>query len=80
MLLHCLGTESQRVFYTLTDVDTTYDSAVGALRAHFSPAINVVVERHKFRLRVQKRHETVAEYVGVLSELATMCGFAGKKE
>ncbi|XDV20076.1 hypothetical protein PO909_025458 [Leuciscus waleckii] len=80
ILLHCLGTEGQRVFYTLMNVGTTYDSAVDALRAHFSPAINVVVERHKFRQRVQRPHETVAEYVGALCELATTCGFAGNTD
>lgn len=68
LLLHCLGAEGQHISYTLTNGGTTYDEAVTALNAHFRPAINVVVERHKFRQRVQRPHETVAEYVGALRE------------
>ena len=77
ILLHCLGTEGQRVFYTLPDAGTTYKSAMDALRVHFIPAINVVVERHKFRQRVQRPHETVTDYIAALRELATTCGFDG---
>lgn len=80
LLLHCLGTEGRRVFYTLTNAGTTYDSAVTALHAHFNPAINVVMEQHKFRQRVQRLHETAAEYVGALRELAVPCEFTGNTD
>ena len=80
LLLHCLGAEGQRIFYTLTDGGTSYESAVTALCAHFKPPINVVVERHKFRQRVQRPPETVAEYVGALRELAVTCEFAGNSD
>lgn len=80
MLLHCLGTEGQRIFYTLTNAGTKYDEAVTALLAHFSSEINVVVERHKFRQRVQRPHEIVTEYLGVLPELVATCEFAGNTD
>lgn len=80
LLLHCLGTEGQRVFYTLADAGTTYESAMTALGTHFNPATNIVVERHKFRQRSQKPHESMAEYVAALRELATTCGFGGNMD
>ena len=66
ILLHCLGTEGQRVFYTLADAGASYKEAMDALRAHFIPAINVGVERHKFGRRIQKTEETITEYVAAL--------------
>ena len=44
VLLHCLGTEGQWLFYTLPDTGRTFDSAVVALEKHFVPKINVVAE------------------------------------
>lgn len=41
-LLHCLGTEAQRIFYTLPNTGTTYASALTALRAHFVPKVNTI--------------------------------------
>lgn len=55
VLLHCLGTEGQRLFYSLPDTGTDYDSAVAALEAYFVPKTNTVAERHSFRKRVQLR-------------------------
>lgn len=48
-LLHCLGAEGQRTFYSLPDTGDTFDSAVAALEKHYTPKVNVVVERHAFR-------------------------------
>uniref|UniRef100_A0AAZ1XLQ6 Uncharacterized protein n=1 Tax=Oreochromis aureus TaxID=47969 RepID=A0AAZ1XLQ6_OREAU len=36
-LLHCLGTEGQRIFYSLPNTGDTFASAVTALEQHFSP-------------------------------------------
>ena len=49
ILLNSLGSEGQRVFYTLANAGASYKEAMDALRAHYIPAINFVVERHKFR-------------------------------
>lgn len=71
VLLHCLGPEGQRVFYSLPEQGTTFDHAMTALEKHFIPKVNVVACRHKFRQRVQGAHETTPQYVAALRELAT---------
>ncbi len=35
LLIHCLGTEGQRIFYTLTVANDGYETALTALRAFF---------------------------------------------
>lgn len=78
VLLHCLGTEGQRIFYSLPNTGDDYDSAVAALQAHFTPMANVVVDSHTIRRRVQGPHETVVQYVAALRELASSCDFGSK--
>ncbi|KAJ8269711.1 hypothetical protein COCON_G00123180 [Conger conger] len=52
LLVHCIGVEAQRIFFTLA-TGTTYDEACRALKSFFVPKVNVVSERNKFRLRRQ---------------------------
>ena len=80
VLLHCLGTEGQKIFYSLPNTGDNYDAAVTALKAHFTPMTNVVVERHTFRKRAQGPHETVTQYVAALRELASSCEFGDKTD
>lgn len=54
--LYCLGTEAQRVFYTIPNTSTIYASALTALRVHF---VNVIAERHKFHQREQRHDENI---------------------
>ena len=42
VLLHCLGPEGQRLFYTLPEQGTTYEDAMTALVKHFVPKVNVL--------------------------------------
>ncbi|KAG1936303.1 hypothetical protein F2P79_018653, partial [Pimephales promelas] len=77
-LLHCLGAEGQRIFYALPDSGETYNSAVDALKKHFMPKMNVVVERHMFRKRVQALHENIQQYVAALHALSVNCDFGDK--
>ncbi|KAL1279401.1 hypothetical protein QQF64_026074 [Cirrhinus molitorella] len=64
-LLHCLGTEG-RDFTTLS--------------THFTPAINVVVERHNFRKWVQGAHESRVNYITALRQLAATCDFPNTED
>lgn len=75
VLLHCLGTEGQRIFYSLPDTGATYDTAVAALKAHFTPKTNTVAERHVFRKRTQASHESIIQYIAALRDLASTCEF-----
>ncbi len=59
LLLHCLGSEGQGIFHTLTDTGDTLATAIAALRAHFTPTVNVVVEHHAFRKRAQGAQESI---------------------
>lgn len=59
VLLHAMGTEVQRLFYSLPDTGNTYTTAVAALKRYFVPAVNVVAERHKFRQRTPRTEETI---------------------
>lgn len=42
VLLRCLGTKGQRIFHSLLDTDDTYNSAVAALQAHFTPTVRLM--------------------------------------
>lgn len=75
LLLHCLGTEGQRIFNTLPDSGDTLASAITALEKHFNPALNVVAERHAFIKRLQGAQETILQYIAALRQLAATCEF-----
>lgn len=81
MLLHALGTEGQRIFYTLTAAavpDTTldvYKKALTTLEVRYAETYNVMVERRKFRQRAQLPDENVDDYVTALRGLALTCDF-----
>lgn len=75
LLIHCLGTEGQRIFYTLTVADDNYETALTALRAFFVQKVNVVAERNKFCQRAQRLSEPIVQYVAALRELLVNCEF-----
>ncbi|XP_058864256.1 uncharacterized protein LOC117964756 isoform X1 [Acipenser ruthenus] len=60
ILIHCLGTEGQRVFLTLGPA-STFDEAVGVLAAHFGAAQSVLIRRFKFRQRSQRPADCSAQ-------------------
>ena len=72
---HCLGTEGQRLFYTLPEQGETLEAAITALEKYFIPQRNVVAERHAFRKRAQAPHESVLQYVAALRDLANTSEF-----
>lgn len=53
VLLHALGTEGQRLFYTLPDTGDTYAAAMEGLKRHFIPKVKVIARRQRFRQRAQ---------------------------
>lgn len=79
-LLHRLGAEEHRIFYALPDTGDTVATAVTALEKYFVPKVNVVVEQHAFRQRRQAPHQTVVQYVAVLRDFASKCGFDEKTD
>ena len=48
LLIHCLRTEGQRLFYTLPVDEDRYSAAVAALTDFFMPKVNVVFKLYKF--------------------------------
>ncbi|KAL1426244.1 hypothetical protein MTO96_018369 [Rhipicephalus appendiculatus] len=57
-----------------------YDTALVALRHHFSTSSNVVVERHRFHRRRQHSGESVHDFVAALRELASHCSFVSQDD
>ena len=56
----------------------SYQETVKRLETHFSPTINVVTERYRFRQfrqRAQRPAELVDDYISALRALSTMCEF-----
>lgn len=80
LLLHCLGSEGQRIFYALPNTGDNLDAAIAALNEHFMPSVNVVVERHTFRKRAQRPQESIVQYIASLRELAATCEFANTED
>ena len=80
VLLHALGTEGQRLFYTLPNTGDTFAAAITALKEHFVPKVNVIAERHKFRQRMQRPDETVNQFLASLRELAATCEFGDMED
>ena len=75
MLIHCLGTEGQRIYSTLPLETDDYGGSVSALEKYFEPKLNVVAERYRFRQRAQAVGESTDHYVASLRELVKKCKF-----
>lgn len=75
ILLHSLGTEGQRLFYTFPNTGTTFAEAMSALEDHFVPKVNVVVARHRFRQRSQRADETISQFLSALRDLSSSCAY-----
>lgn len=80
LLIHCLGAEGQRLFYTMTVADDKYAAALEAINRFFSPKVNVVAERYRFRQRSQRAGETTDQFIASLRELVTTCQFGNMEE
>ena len=58
-----------------SDPPCTYNEALKRLDSHFTPAVNVVAERYRFRQRGQRHDEPVDDYISSLRALAVNCEF-----
>uniref|UniRef100_A0A8C5CL58 Uncharacterized protein n=1 Tax=Gadus morhua TaxID=8049 RepID=A0A8C5CL58_GADMO len=74
LLVHCLGTEGQRIFRTLGQAKK-YREATKLLKAHFAAPQTVILRRIIFRQRRQKAGESVQHYIADLCSLAVFCKF-----
>uniref|UniRef100_A0A8C5ADR8 Retrotransposon gag domain-containing protein n=1 Tax=Gadus morhua TaxID=8049 RepID=A0A8C5ADR8_GADMO len=74
LLVHCLGTEGQRIFRTLGQAKK-YREATKILEAHFAVPQMVILRRIIFRQRRQKAGESVQHYIADLRSLAVFCKF-----
>lgn len=79
MLLHYMGAETYNLLCDhLSPEDPeakTYDEIVTLLEQYFDPEPLEMVELWKFRQRMQREGETVAEYITALQREAKYCGF-----
>lgn len=75
LLIHCLGTEGQRLYNTLPLSADTYKGSVLALQTFFTPTVNVAAERYCFRQHAQAVGESIDHYLAALRELAKTCNF-----
>lgn len=87
ILLHNLGIQGRKLYEDITgrqvdEEDEEVDAGVDAyeftlrkLEAHFREKINVVLERHKFFKRVQKKEEKLSTYIAALRDLSATCEF-----
>ena len=75
LLIHCVGTEAQRIFYNLPVADDSYAAALKAFEDYFVPRVNTVAERNKFRQLAQLPGESTLQYVAALRELRVNCDF-----
>ncbi|XP_030030715.2 uncharacterized protein LOC115447673 [Manduca sexta] len=53
----------------------TYDTLVELMKKHLNPKPSLLAERFKFRQRIQKSEENIANYVAELKKLSKDCGF-----
>lgn len=74
LLLHCLGTEGQRVFDTFGKIPK-YDDAVKRLKDHFAAPQSALLRRVIFWRRHQRMGESVSQYVADLKGMASLCKF-----
>ncbi|KAJ1112996.1 hypothetical protein NDU88_001256 [Pleurodeles waltl] len=84
ILLHHLGIEGRRIYENLPEVSlgmgdgqptNVFDMSVQTLDAQFTPKTNLVLQRHKFFSRIQRKDEDIASYVASLRGLALSCEF-----
>ncbi|KAK9712815.1 hypothetical protein QE152_g24709 [Popillia japonica] len=52
-----------------------YQELVNIVQEHLQPTPPIIAERHKFRIRMQQKGESVTQYMAALKHLAKSCEF-----
>ncbi|XP_037294989.1 uncharacterized protein LOC119189450 isoform X2 [Manduca sexta] len=55
----------------------TFEEISSILKKHLQPKPSILAERFKFRQRLQKEGESIAEYVAILKKMSKSCEFGG---
>ena len=84
VLVYAMGREAEHVMKTFEyeedEENTDFDTVLQKFEDYFVPKRNIIHERAKFHLRVQKEGESVEAFVRNLYEIAEHCDFGTKNE
>ena len=86
LLLHCLGTEGQRIYFSLpepitikqediSEVNNCYTQAMERVEKHYLVPENKLTTRIKFKNRMMLPGETVDNYLLALRQLISRCSY-----
>ncbi|CAH0730431.1 unnamed protein product, partial [Brenthis ino] len=77
ILLHFIGAETLQIFYSFNVcIDTVkFDALIEKFTHHFTPQVNITMERHKLFNRRQGIEESIDDYVTDLKNISKKCEF-----
>lgn len=77
LLLHYIGTEALQIFYSFNeDIDTIgLETLLTKFQQHFTPKVNITMERHKLFNRRQQITEDIDTYATDLINISLACEF-----
>ena len=78
ILIHCLGDEGHRIYFSIcdsTNSSASYTETLAWLEDQFGPKINVVAAHFKFRQRIQCADESINSFYTALRLLVKDCDF-----
>nr|CAI5835582.1 unnamed protein product [Callosobruchus analis] len=80
ILLYIMGEEAEEIILQLEKEPANFQEALTSLDKFFIPRRNIIYERYKFNLRVQKPGESVDAFITSLHSLAEHCNYGTLKE
>ena len=84
LLLCCIGTEAQRIYYSIPETTPptgtdVFSHTLTVLSKQFEPAQKPVIARIKFKQREQLAGESIKSYYRALRELAEPCKYGANE-